>query len=223
MLGDFQIVELTSTAVDREKVEPIRLTPSDDNQTELDWKNPGRLLERHRQYLLIIANDVIGPLLQAKVGASDLVQDTFLQAQRHLDAFRGRTGAELRAWLRTILERRLANIERSYLTAEKRAGTREVPIDMFRAESGEHRGELAGRSPSPSDHAVRSELAAALRQAVGRLPGHYRQAFAWRHHEQLSWEEIGRRMGCSADAARKVWSRAIHQLRTELGDYGPPQ
>ena len=41
----------------------------------------------------------------------------------------------------------------------------------------------------------------------------------WRHQEQLSWDEIGRRMGCTADAARKVWSRAIQQLRRELAEH----
>ena len=57
-------------------------------------------------------------------------------------------------------------------------------------------------------------------QALVRLPEHYRQAVAWRHQEQLSWDEIGQRMSCTADAARKVWSRAIQQLRRELGELG---
>ena len=38
---------------------------------------------------------MIGPDLQAKVGASDLVQETFVEAQRHLAAFRGKTDAQL--------------------------------------------------------------------------------------------------------------------------------
>ena len=113
------------------------------------------------------------------------------------------------------LERRVANVQRSYVATEMRSRTREVTIDALLGAAGG----LAGRSPSPSDHAVRSELAAVLIQAVARLPKHYRLAFAWRHHDQLSWDEIGQRMNCSADAARKVWSRAIHQRRIELSDY----
>ena len=66
-----------------------------------------------RQYLLMIANEVIGPELQAKFGASDLVQETFLEAHRHLANFRGQSPGEMRAWLRKILECRLANIRRS--------------------------------------------------------------------------------------------------------------
>ena len=90
----------------------------------------GRLLDGFRQYLLIIANDVIGPELQAKLGASDVVQDTFLEAQRHMAVFRGKTSAETRAWLRKILECRVANIRRFYLATEKRAARREVKLDQ---------------------------------------------------------------------------------------------
>src|SRR5437870_3788558 len=99
-------------------------------------EDAGRMLEGCRQYLLMLANEVIGPELQAKLGASDLVQDTFLEAQRHIDTFRGRTTAELRAWLRAILECRLANVRRAYLATEKRAAAREVTLETLVARSG---------------------------------------------------------------------------------------
>ncbi len=182
-------------------------------------EDAGRLLDGCRQYLLIIANEVIGPELQAKLGASDLVQDTFLEAQRHVAVFRGKTKAEARAWLCKILECRVANIRRSYLATEKRATRREIKLDSLIAAPGAELRALKSREPSPSNHAVRNEWNQALEQALARLPERYRQAVAWRHQEQLSWDEIGRRMVCTADAARKVWSRAIQQLRRELGDH----
>lgn len=179
----------------------------------------GRMLDGCRQYLLMIANEVIGPELRAKLGASDLVQDTFLEAQRHLAIFRGRTDFEMRAWLRKILECRLANIRRAYIATEKRAVGRELTFAVFGDEPGLAIETLQSRVPSPSNHAVRNEVTAALEQALSRLPEHYRQAVALRHVEQLSWEEIGRRMGSTAEAARKVWGRAIQQLRRELPDH----
>ena len=115
----------------KRKLGQLRPARGADSESELDWQDPGGLLERYRQYLLMIANEVIGPELRAKLGASDLVQDTFLEAQRRLDGFRGRTGAELRAWLREILECRLANLRRSYLTTEKRRHVREVAIETL--------------------------------------------------------------------------------------------
>jgi RNA polymerase sigma-70 factor (ECF subfamily) len=177
----------------------------------------GRLLEGFRQYLLMIANQVLGPGLQPKVGASDLVQDTFVEAQRHLGAFRGRSHGEMRAWLRRILECRAANLRRGYLATEKRDAGREVALGRLLAGSHGNGDVLASRAPSPSNHAVRNEWTHLLDAALTRLPDHYRQAVIWRHQEELAWDEIGRRMSCSADAARKVWIRAIQQLRQELG------
>ena len=177
------------------------------------------MLERCRQYLLMIANEVIGPELRAKLGPSDLVQDTFLEAQRHLAVFRGKTDVELCAWLRKILECRLSNIRRAYLVREKRAASREVTFHSFRDESGAGIESLKSRSALPEQPRRRNEWNAALEQALIRLPEHYRQAVIWRHVEQLSWDEIGRRMGSTAEAARKVWGRAIQQLRRELADH----
>ena len=125
----------------------------------------------------------------------------------------------MRAWLRKILECRLANIRRSYLVTEMRAANREVTLDPCAAESGAVLGSLKSRVPSPSNHAVRNEWNTDLERALTQLPEPYRHAVTWRHIEQLSWHEIGRRMGCTADAARKVWSRAIQQLRRELAEH----
>jgi RNA polymerase sigma-70 factor (ECF subfamily) len=179
-----------------------------------------QMLEARRQYLLMIANDVIGPELQAKLGPSDLVQDTFLEAQRHIDAFRGRTEAELRAWLRKILECRLANARRTYLATEKRAAVREVTLETLLASRDATAEFLASSSLSPSSHAVRKGWAQLPAEALARLPDNYRNVVTWRHQEQLAWDEIGQRLGCSADAARKVWSRAIHHLRRDLARHG---
>jgi RNA polymerase sigma-70 factor (ECF subfamily) len=43
----------------------------------------GQLLEVFRPYLLCVASEALNVQLQAKGGASDLVQETFLEAQRH--------------------------------------------------------------------------------------------------------------------------------------------
>ena len=202
-------------------IEPLGVLATADTDLVPAIADPGRLLDGCRQYLLMIANEVVGPELQAKLGASDLVQDTFVEAQRHIAGFRGRSEGELRAWLRKILECRLSNLRRSYLATEKRAARREVAIETLLAGTDQPGDVLASRTPSPSNHAVQGELTEALDRALARMPEHYRHAVAWRHQEQLGWEEIGQRMSCTAEAARKVWSRAIQQLRQELAGHGP--
>ena len=74
----------------------------------------GGALEACRGYLLGIAERELDADLRAKGGASDLVQDTFLEAQRDFAGFRGETQADLLAWLRRLLLNNLANFARTY-------------------------------------------------------------------------------------------------------------
>jgi RNA polymerase sigma-70 factor, ECF subfamily len=182
--------------------------------------DPDGFLIGCRQYLLMIASEAIGPELRAKVGPSDLVQETFLAAHRDRAAFRGKTRAQMRAWLREMLECRLANVRRDYLVREKRAVRREVTFpDYHNEERRPGIASLTCPAPSPSNHAIGNELKVMLQQAIIRLPERSRQVVVWRQMEQLSWDEIGETMGCTADAARKVWVRALRQLRIELVDH----
>ena len=43
-----------------------------------------------------------------------------------------------------------------------------------------------------------------LQAAIDRLPDDYRQVIALRYHEGLAFDEVGRRLGRSADAARML-------------------
>jgi RNA polymerase sigma factor (sigma-70 family) len=62
---------------------------------------------------------------------------------------------------------------------------------------------------------MQQERAAAVGRALDRLPDHYRQVVELRFQENRLFEEIGLVMNCSADAARKKWSRAMEKLRLE--------
>ena len=171
----------------------------------------GQALLSLRDYLLLVANKELEPALQAKGGASDLVQETFFRAQRGFGDFRGRSAAEWRNWLRSILVRHLANQRRQFSLTGKRRVQREVAI---------HPGmqlDLTNRVETPSHDLARRERETALMEAVARLPDPYREVVIWHHREKLAFEEIGRRRGISAEAARKLWARALGRLRKELG------
>ena len=59
----------------------------------------GTTLERFRAYLRLLAGMQMDPRLQGKLDASDLVQQTLLQALQALDRFQQRSEAELAVWL----------------------------------------------------------------------------------------------------------------------------
>lgn len=175
----------------------------------------GQLLEACRGYLLRIANEGLGSDLQAKGGASDLVQETFLEAHRDFGRFHGNTEAELLAWLRCLLLNNVANFARGYRATEKRQIGREVPLQGADSSSGGEPG-LATDTRSPSMEAMAREKAEAVARALERLPDDYRRVITLRNQERRDFDAIGRLMTRSTDAARRLWSRAIERLEREL-------
>lgn len=88
----------------------------------------GQALESCRRYLLLVARGEIDTALQSKASASDLVQETFLDAQRDFAQFQGSTEPELLAWLRQILLHRINKFSRHYRDTAKRQVGREVQL-----------------------------------------------------------------------------------------------
>jgi RNA polymerase sigma-70 factor (ECF subfamily) len=179
----------------------------------------GQLLDACRLYLLRIAEQEIDPDLRAKGGASDLVQLTFLEAQRHFTHFHGDTEGELKAWLRRLLVDNLGHFTRHYRDTAKRQVGREVALQAGSSAGSPGEG-LYAATPSPSAEAMAHEQTAALDRALQRLPEDYRRVITLRNLEERSFEEIGPLMQRSPEAVRKLWTRALDRLRQELGQ--PP-
>jgi RNA polymerase sigma-70 factor (ECF subfamily) len=161
--------------------------------------------------LLLIANQELDPDLRAKLGPSDLVQESLLKAQQHFGQFQGSSEADILAWMRRILLNHLANVREQYRTTHKRAIDRETPLSG--AQNGSGQEALTTGEPSPSKQAAAQERNEALKRAMAQLPEHYREALQLRHQENCTFAEMGRRTGRSAEAARKVWARAVEQLK----------
>jgi RNA polymerase sigma-70 factor (ECF subfamily) len=178
----------------------------------------GRLLERYRAYLTLLARLQIGRRLQGKADPADMVQETFLEAARHFARFRGETEPELTAWLRQVLATCLAHLVRRY------CGTQARDVRLERMLEGEldrsswtiDRGLIASHS-TPSQRASRREQAVLLADALDRLPPDYREVIVLRHLEGLTFPEVARRMGRSLDSVEKLWVRALPRLRRALG------
>src|ERR1700722_13830773 len=115
----------------------------------------GQVLESCRGYLLLIAQQELDSGLQAKGGASDLVQQTFLEAQRDFSGFQGTTHAALLAWMRQLLLNNLANFRRD-LHRDKRRVTREIALKAGDS-SGRRASSLLARPLTPSALMMRNE------------------------------------------------------------------
>jgi RNA polymerase sigma-70 factor (ECF subfamily) len=166
----------------------------------------GPLLEQYRGYLLSIARQESPLELVAKLGASDLVQDTLVRGIEHFASFDGATHEQLARWLRQILLNHVRNIAKSYGT-DKRDVVREQAID---------RPLMARREDSPSRKLMSREREEQLQRALDRLPEELRRVIELRHRENLPFAAIAGRLDKSEDTARRIWARAIAQLQGEL-------
>ncbi|HUY35812.1 MAG TPA: sigma-70 family RNA polymerase sigma factor [Pirellulales bacterium] len=174
----------------------------------------GQSLEVCRPYLLRVAGGRLDRKLRAKGGASDVVQQTFLDAQRGFKGFTGESEAELLRWLRTLLLHNVANFKRDFHGTAKRQVAREIALDQEGPPSAWLA--LAGHEPTPSQQALRTEEAERVQQALARMPKRLRRVIELRHQRQWTFQEIGRRLKLSASGARVLWKRAIERLSEEL-------
>lgn len=176
-----------------------------------------RALEPFRGYLTMIADRAIDPRLASTVEAADAVQETFLAAHRAIAGFRGSTEAEWRAWLKAILINHLINLRRAHLDSPRRGPVSFTPPRVLELDDV-----LLDDATPPSVRLRTSERDLALEAAIRQLPEHYRIVVLLRGRDGLSFDAIADRLETSAEAARKIWTRALKQLRTTLGaDHDP--
>ncbi|HWG43679.1 MAG TPA: sigma-70 family RNA polymerase sigma factor [Gemmataceae bacterium] len=179
----------------------------------------GPLLDLYRNYLRLLARLEIGRRLQGKLDASDLVQETYLEAHRNFARFQGSNEAQFVSWLRQILAAKVANLLRHYLGTQGRDIRLEQQLALDLDNSSRGLGEkLVASLSSPSQQAVRREQAVLLADALERLPEDYREVIVLRHLEGQSFPEVAQRMGRSVDSVQKLWLRALARLRRSFGE-----
>ncbi len=173
----------------------------------------GQLLEQYRDYLLRIAQAELRADLAAKVAPSDLVQETFLRAAKAFDRFHGTTEEQLRFWLRQILLYNVLDAVKYYRGTQKRAAGREISLEAI---SPAHFPKEMERSGGASSLLRQAETQCLVREILSRLPTDYRRVIELRSIEERPFEEVGRILDRSADAARQLWARAIQRFAGEL-------
>ncbi len=171
----------------------------------------GQLIDRWRNYLLLIANEDLDRKVQAKIAPSDIVQQSMIDAHQHFGDYRGSCEAEFRAWVRKILTNNLNEARRRYTTS-KRNINKEISID----DSATAMPHLKNPQESPRSDALKNERMNVLESAMKQLPGNYQQVIQLRNWNEETFSEIAVRMDCGEDSARKLWARAVLKLQQEI-------
>jgi RNA polymerase sigma-70 factor (ECF subfamily) len=167
------------------------------------------VLSGYRDFLRGIARRRLIGRLQQRVDASDLVQETMLEAHRNAGEVFGRGDSGARAALVRILRCNIANAVRDHCTAKCREVGREASLPDG--------VELAGsRVGTPSLDFARREMAAKFFALLERLPPDQADALRLRYFEGRSVQEIAEALGRSRVAAAGLLKRGLEQMRTAL-------
>jgi RNA polymerase sigma-70 factor (ECF subfamily) len=177
-------------------------------------------LERFRAYLLVLAQAQLPRQLRGKLDASDVVQQTLLEAHQKRHQFRGCGEAQLAAWLRKLLACSLADALRTFHRA-KRDIDREQSLEAALEQSAQGlQAWLAAEQSTPSQQADREEQSVRLADALAALPEAQRTALVLRYGQGCAVSEIARQLGRSPSAVAGLLKRGVARLRALLGEGG---
>jgi RNA polymerase sigma-70 factor (ECF subfamily) len=157
------------------------------------------LVERHSRRAFQLAFRITG----SEQDAEDVVQESFLRAYRQLGRFEAR--ANFSTWLHRIVANCAVDVMRSRQGRQARLND---PLDEAEP--------MAARQPGPERLAQSAEVKQRVQDALGALSPLERAAFALRHHEGRSIDEISRTLGLGTSATKHAVFRAVRKLRVAL-------
>ena len=177
------------------------------------------LFDRHRERLRRMVDLRMDHRLRARLDASDVLQEAYLDVARDLDAYLADPVLSPLLWLRLHVGRRLTTLHRQHLGTRMRDAALEISLyrdALPEASSAALASMLLGRQTSPTQAAQRAERLLRVQEALNTLDPIDREILALRHFEQLGRAEAAGALGISQEAGAKRYYRALKRLKDVL-------
>jgi RNA polymerase sigma-70 factor (ECF subfamily) len=177
------------------------------------------LLARHRDRLCRMVEMRLDTRLQARLDASDVVQEAYVDVTARLEEYLSDPKLPLFLWLRLVVGERLVRLHRRHLGTQMRDAGREVSLyrgALPAASSAALAAQLLGRHTSPTQAVVRAERILRVQEALNTLDPLDREVLSLRHFEELTAAEAALVLGIEESAAAKRYFRALKRLKEVL-------
>lgn len=168
-----------------------------------------RLYQQFSPRLLAIIRLKLGPALRAQLESRDVLQSCLLKSLQAIESLEGRSSASFMAWLAAIADHEIKD-RAAHLGRQRRDANATVPLDEV--EAG-----LAAQVRTATSRIALGEELERLEQALETLDEPHRDIVRMRGLEELSFREIGERLGKSDDACRMLFARAMTALTLQIG------
>ena len=156
------------------------------------------IMARHLPKILNLARRMLGDQTESE----DVAQEVFVRLWTH--AARWQPGkAKFETWLHRVA----INLCYDRLRRRPTAALDDVP-------------EMADGAPNPAANLYRTQLAAAVNEALQRLPERQREAIVLCHYQGLTNIDAASIMNVSVEAMESLLSRGRRALKTSLKSFG---
>ncbi len=205
MSGKFGQAERVYKATDR----AMNALPPDDVDRNLDFD---ALVAKYEKRIFNLIYRLLGDYEEA----ADLTQETFINAYRHFDQFRGES--RVFTWLYQIARNHCINrIRRRDRMKALRLESLDQPQDMDDNDAASR--EIPDWANTPERVLEDRELQERIVAAVASLSIEYREIILLREYQHLSYNEIVEATGLSLENVKTRLSRARGMLRRKLEPY----
>lgn len=175
---------------------------------------------RSRHRLKQMLRYKVDPRLRARADLSDILQESYIEAQKRLEHYLQKPEMSFYVWLRQVTLQQLIDTHRKHLLASKRDVKNEVslpprsPVGMTSSVAlARH---FVSQFASPSQIAIRDEMMAQVEQSLEAMEPIDREVLALRHFEEMANREVAESLGLSEAAASNRYVRALARLRRDL-------
>jgi RNA polymerase sigma-70 factor, ECF subfamily len=184
-----------------------------------DQRAAAALFAQYRDRLELMVRLRLDRRLRGRIDASDVLQETYIEAARRFEEFARAPTTSAYVWLRFLAGQKLVDLTRRHLGAKIRDAGQEVSLyrgAMPQASSVSLAAQLLGHFTSPSRAAIRAETQLRVQEALNSMDLIDREVLALRHFELLSNGEVAQVLGLSKAAASNRYVRALKRMKEIL-------
>ncbi|MBU6384755.1 MAG: sigma-70 family RNA polymerase sigma factor [Planctomycetes bacterium] len=174
-----------------------------------DW------IQKYKPLLKSIAAKEIDKELVQKIDDSDVIQEALQAARAKFDRIEPKNPKEVRGYLRRILLSKIEDLRRRFIRSKKRDVRREVPDTEI---TSDEIRQIVGVDGSQLDTLVDEEHFRRVMTAVQELPTEIQRVLSWRFEHDMTFEQIGEKIGRTKDDVRMLIQRCVARLKKQLDE-----
>jgi RNA polymerase sigma-70 factor, ECF subfamily len=168
-------------------------------------------IARWRPALLTLAEVLISRGLRVELDASDLVQQTLLEAHQHAGVLANYEDARFYHWLRASLRHNVLDAVK-HLNTLKNDAARRIRVSHLEESFARLEEMLVADDTSPSERLQRHEQTAQLLAAIQELPSNQKTAVMLKHLQGCTLREVAQQLGLSEAATAGLLHRGRQRL-----------